>query len=63
MEGEFSESGGGKEIRTPDPELAKLVLYQLSYAPIPVKPGGVTIAAHSRLEQPAYNIIFDAGAV
>ena len=24
---------GGKEIRTPDPELAKLVLYQLSYTP------------------------------
>ena len=26
-------TGGGKGIRTPDPELAKLVLYQLSYAP------------------------------
>ena len=25
--------GGGKGVRTPDPELAKLVLYQLSYAP------------------------------
>ena len=26
-------SGGGKGIRTPDPDLAKVVLYQLSYAP------------------------------
>lgn len=26
-------SGGGKEIRTPDFQLAKLALYQLSYAP------------------------------
>ena len=26
--------GGGKEIRTPDPKLAKLVLYQLSYTPV-----------------------------
>ena len=25
--------GGGKGVRTPDPELAKLVLFQLSYAP------------------------------
>ena len=25
---------GGKGIRTPDPKLAKLVLYQLSYAPV-----------------------------
>jgi hypothetical protein len=25
--------GGGKEIRTPDIQLAKLALYQLSYAP------------------------------
>ena len=27
--------GGGKEIRTPDIQLAKLALYQLSYAPKP----------------------------
>lgn len=26
-------SGGGMGIRTPDPDLAKVVLYQLSYAP------------------------------
>ena len=26
-------AGGGKEIRTPDPVLAKHVLYQLSYTP------------------------------
>ena len=26
--------GGGKEIRTPDFQLAKLALYQLSYTPI-----------------------------
>ena len=26
--------GGGKEIRTPDPLLARQVLYQLSYTPI-----------------------------
>ena len=25
---------GGKEIRTPDPRLAKPLLYQLSYAPL-----------------------------
>ena len=25
--------GGGKEIRTPDPLLARQVLYQLSYTP------------------------------
>lgn len=28
-----SQAGGGKEIRTPDIQLAKLALYQLSYAP------------------------------
>ena len=28
------ETGGGKEIRTPDPVLAKHVLYQLSYTPL-----------------------------
>ena len=27
------QTGGGKEIRTPDPVLAKHVLYQLSYTP------------------------------
>ena len=26
-------AGGGNRVRTGDPELAKLVLYQLSYAP------------------------------
>jgi hypothetical protein len=29
----WSQAGGGKEIRTPDIQLAKLALYQLSYAP------------------------------
>ena len=29
--------GGGKEIRTPDPVLAKHVLYQLSYTPVSVR--------------------------
>ena len=29
-----SVSGGGMGIRTPDPDLAKVVLYQLSYAPV-----------------------------
>jgi hypothetical protein len=33
-------SGGGMGIRTPDPDLAKVVLYQLSYAPIRVEPAG-----------------------
>ncbi len=28
------EEHGGKEIRTPDPLLAKQMLYQLSYAPL-----------------------------
>ena len=27
-------AGGGNRVRTGDPELAKLVLYQLSYAPV-----------------------------
>jgi hypothetical protein len=34
-------NGGGNRVRTGDPELAKLVLYQLSYAPssqFPVNP-------------------------
>ena len=31
-------SGGGKEIRTPDFQLAKLALYQLSYAPVAGRP-------------------------
>ena len=31
--------GGGMGIRTPDPDLAKVVLYQLSYAPSRVEPG------------------------
>ena len=36
--------GGGKGVRTPDPELAKLVLSQLSYAPKikPATPQGPT---------------------
>ena len=34
-----SVSGGGMGIRTPDPDLAKVVLYQLSYAPSRVEPG------------------------
>ena len=29
----FIRNGGGKEIRTPDIQLAKLALYQLSYTP------------------------------
>ena len=29
----WPQAGGGKEIRTPDIQLAKLALYQLSYAP------------------------------
>ena len=33
-----TKSGGGKETRTPDPLLAKQMLYQLSYAPL--KQGG-----------------------
>ena len=32
-------SGGGMGIRTPDPDLAKVVLYQLSYAPGRAEPG------------------------
>ena len=32
--------GGGMGIRTPDPDLAKVVLYQLSYAPVPDWVGG-----------------------
>jgi hypothetical protein len=31
--GRQAKHGGGKGVRTPDPELAKLVLSQLSYAP------------------------------
>ncbi len=33
-----SAGGGGMGIRTPDPDLAKVVLYQLSYAPGRVEP-------------------------
>ena len=29
----LAEAGGGNRVRTGDPKLAKLVLYQLSYAP------------------------------
>ena len=29
----YDQNGGGKGIRTPDPLLAKQMLYQLSYAP------------------------------
>jgi hypothetical protein len=32
--GRTREVGGGKEIRTPDIQLAKLALYQLSYTPM-----------------------------
>ncbi len=35
--------GGGKGVRTPDPELAKLVLFQLSYAPSKNKRAETTI--------------------
>ena len=38
-----SVSGGGMGIRTPDPDLAKVVLYQLSYAPSRVEPELVTV--------------------
>ena len=31
MMGVFSKSGAGKETRTPDPNLGKVMLYQLSY--------------------------------
>ena len=34
---------GDKEIRTPDPLLAKQVLYQLSYTPEVVGPGRVEL--------------------
>ncbi len=30
--------GGGKETRTPDPYAASVMLYQLSYAPIGLRP-------------------------
>jgi hypothetical protein len=30
------EIGGAEESRTPDPKLAKLVLYQLSYSPVSI---------------------------
>jgi hypothetical protein len=33
LEGCFTYENGGKGIRTPDFQLAKLALYQLSYAP------------------------------
>jgi hypothetical protein len=33
FEGRFTCENGGKGIRTPDFQLAKLALYQLSYAP------------------------------
>src|SRR6059036_2740862 len=35
----LSSSSGGKGIRTPDFQLAKLALYQLSYAPARMKDG------------------------
>ena len=35
---------GGKGIRTPDIQLAKLALYQLSYAPVGVRPVGARSA-------------------
>ncbi len=42
--GRRAKDGGGKGVRTPDPELAKLVLSQLSYAPKikPATPQGPT---------------------
>ena len=48
----YTPKSGGNRVRTGGPELAKLVLYQLSYAPITVQPGGILDAAHSH-EQPA----------
>ena len=33
----YTPKSGGNRVRTGDPELAKLVLYQLSYAPRPVE--------------------------
>jgi hypothetical protein len=36
--GKLVGGGGGMGIRTPDPDLAKVVLYQLSYAPGRVEP-------------------------
>jgi hypothetical protein len=35
---------GGKGIRTPDFQLAKLALYQLSYAPVPIADSRLQIA-------------------
>ena len=37
------ESGGGKETRTPDIQLAKLALYQLSYTPVRGSPWGKVV--------------------
>ena len=43
-----SAGGGGNRARTGDPELAKLVLYQLSYAPRPQFRGSPTSAHNLR---------------
>ena len=53
--------GGGNRARTGGPELAKLVLYQLSYAPLPVSTQAESpMAAHLRNNLPTN---FDAGVV
>jgi hypothetical protein len=34
-----AQSGGDEETRTPDPLLAKEMLFRLSYVPLPLRPG------------------------
>ena len=58
----YTPKSGGNRVRTGGPELAKLVLYQLSYAPIAVQPGGnlmPPILVNNLLK----NVFLDAGVM
>ena len=45
-------NGGGDRVRTRDPQLAKLVLYQLSYAPNPGKRKTGKAFVNARMDDP-----------
>jgi hypothetical protein len=53
-----AKAGGGNRVRTGDPKLAKLVLYQLSYAPSPY----TDRCPQTELEQPTKKHIFRSGS-
>ena len=58
MVGQSRSKNGGKGIRTPDIQLAKLALYQLSYAPVNPVAQASCYGANGRLARSTWRAIF-----